>query len=76
VPVEKSVVGPEGQITIPKALRDRYHLLEGEEVVLVAREEGVPMKHRPSSLRGRLRGKLGTADLERDVEKTREEWRV
>jgi AbrB family looped-hinge helix DNA binding protein len=72
----KSIVGPKGQITIPKSLREKYHLLEGEEVVLVAREEGVLVRHPSSSLRGRLRGKLDTAGLEKDIEKVREQWKA
>jgi len=73
MPVERVVVGPKGQITIPKALRERYHLFEGEEIILVVREGGVLMKHRPSSLRGRLRGRFDTEGLEKDLEKIHEE---
>jgi AbrB family looped-hinge helix DNA binding protein len=43
----KSVVGPKGQITIPKELREKYHLLQGEEVLLVAQQDGVLLKHTP-----------------------------
>ncbi|MDA4137280.1 MAG: AbrB/MazE/SpoVT family DNA-binding domain-containing protein [Thaumarchaeota archaeon] len=72
----KSIVGPKGQITIPKSLREKYHLLEGEEVVLVAREEGVLVRHPSSSLRGRLRGKLDTEGMEKDIEKVRDQWKA
>ncbi len=73
---ERSRVGPKGQITIPKGLREKYHLLQGEEVVLVAQEDGVLLKHSPSVLRGRLRGKINLDNLEADVRKLREEWRL
>jgi AbrB family looped-hinge helix DNA binding protein len=71
---QKSVVGPKGQITIPKELRERYHLLQGEEVVLVAQRDGVLLKHGGAPLRGWLRGKLDTDGLEDDVRKLRQEW--
>jgi AbrB family looped-hinge helix DNA binding protein len=71
---ERSRVGPKGQITIPKDLRERYHLLQGEEVVLVAQEDGVLLKHGQSVLRGRLRGKLDLDNLEAELKKLREEW--
>jgi AbrB family looped-hinge helix DNA binding protein len=72
----RSIVGPKGQITIPKSLRERYHLLEGEEVVLVERAEGVLVRHPPSALRGRLRGQLDTDGLEKDIEKVRKQWKA
>ncbi len=71
---DKSVVGPKGQITIPKELREKYHLLQGEEVVLVAQQDGVLLKHTSSVLRGRLRGKLDLDDIEAEVRSLREEW--
>lgn len=73
---EKSVMGSEGQITIPKSMREKYHLLEGEEVVLAAREEGVLVKHCPSSLRGRLKGKADAAGFERDIREIRAQWKL
>ena len=71
---QKSIVGPKGQITIPKDLRERYHLLQGEEVVLVEQRDGVLLKHGGTSLRGRLRGKLDLEGVESDIRKIREEW--
>ena len=73
---ERSVIGPKGQITIPKPLRERYHLLEGEEVVLVPREEGVLVRHPPSYLRGRLKGKLDIEGFENDIREIRAFWKV
>ena len=71
---DKSVVGPKGQITIPKELREKYHLHQGEEVVLVAQKDGVLLKHTPSTLRGRLRGRIDVDDIEAEVRRIREEW--
>jgi AbrB family looped-hinge helix DNA binding protein len=36
----KSTVSSKGQVTIPKAVRDRYGLVAGTEVVFEVREEG------------------------------------
>jgi AbrB family looped-hinge helix DNA binding protein len=41
-------VGPKGQILIPKVLRDRYGLREGDVVLIEPEENGVPVKGRPS----------------------------
>ncbi len=72
----KSIVGPKGQITIPKELREKYHLLEGEEVALVGEEEGVLVKHPPTHLRGRLRGRMELVGIEEDVKELRSKWRL
>lgn len=71
---ERSVVGPKGQITIPKGLREKYHLLQGEEVLLVAQKEGVLLKHGASMVRGMFSGKLDLDDLEAEVRGLRSEW--
>ena len=70
---KRSTVGPKGQITIPKELRDKYHMHEGEEVVLLAGEEGVLVKHPTASLRGRLKGKLDLKGFEEGVKKIRQQ---
>lgn len=72
----RSTVGPKGQVTIPKELRERYHLLEGEEVLILPSTEGVLVKHPPGSLRGRLRGKIDLKGLEADIKEIRGQWRL
>lgn len=74
--VSKSTIGPKGQITIPKELRERYHMLEGEEVVLVPIDEGVIVRHPSSSLRGRLRGKIDLKGFEKDLQEIRKQWKM
>lgn len=69
-----STVGPKGQITLPKELREQYHLLEGEEVVLVEEKEGVLVRHRPTNVRGMFRGKLDLEGIDEDVKRLRAEW--
>jgi AbrB family looped-hinge helix DNA binding protein len=67
-------VTSKGQITLPKDLRDKYHLKEGEVVVIVDAGEGVLVKHAPHGLRGALKGRLDLEGFERDVRKLRKEW--
>ena len=74
--VVKSTVGPKGQVIIPKELREKYHLLEGEDVMIVASAEGVLIKHPPSSLRGRLKGKIVIQGLEEEIKQIRKQWRL
>lgn len=76
VMASKSVIGPKGQITIPKQLREEYHLLEGEEVILIEEEEGILVRHPSSALRGSLRGKLDVKGFDRDVRGLRSKWRL
>jgi AbrB family looped-hinge helix DNA binding protein len=42
-------IGPKGQLLIPKVLRDRYGLGEGDIVVIEPGEEGVLVRGRPST---------------------------
>jgi AbrB family looped-hinge helix DNA binding protein len=72
----KSTIGPKGQITIPKELRERYHMHEGEEVILLPGEEGVLIKHPQPTLRGSLRGKIDMKGFERDLREIRKQWKL
>ena len=74
--VVRSTVGPKGQVTIPKELREKYHLLEGEDVIVVPSAEGVLIKHPPTSLRGRLKGRIDTEGLEEEIKRIRKQWRL
>ena len=74
--VVRSTVGPKGQVTIPKEFREKYHLLEGEDVMVVASAEGVLIKHPPTSLRGRLKGKINIQGLEEEIKQIRKQWRL
>jgi len=71
-----STIGPKGQVTIPKELREKYHLLEGENVIVLPSEEGVLIKHPPSTLRGRLKGKLNLQGFEDEIRHIRGQWRL
>lgn len=71
---KRVVVGPKGQVTIPKELREKYHLREGEEVVISSGSEGITLRHPPSTLRGFLKGKLDMEAFEEDIHELRKEW--
>ncbi|MBI2183846.1 MAG: AbrB/MazE/SpoVT family DNA-binding domain-containing protein [Thaumarchaeota archaeon] len=74
--VHRSVIGPKGQVTIPKELREKYHLLEGEEVIVLPVSEGVMLKHPRVTLRGKFKGHIDIEGLEKDVQKLRRQWRT
>src|SRR2546427_12405757 len=68
-----------GQVTIPKDLRDRFGLKEGEEVLMVPANEGILLKHRMDSmrsLRGLMREEVVLQKASSVIGKLRREWRV
>jgi len=67
-------ISSKGQITLPRELRDKYHLEEGETAVLLDAGDGILVKHGRSALRGFLRGKLDSKGFEEDLRKLRKEW--
>jgi len=67
-------ISSKGQITLPKDLRERYHLIEGEEAMILPTEEGVLIKHKRTSLRGILSGKIDTKSFEKTLTTLRKEW--
>jgi AbrB family looped-hinge helix DNA binding protein len=69
-----STISAKGQITLPKALRDRHHLKEGELVLILDSKEGIVIRHGRSGLRGMLRGKIDADGFEQDLRKLRKEW--
>jgi len=68
-----------GQVTIPKDLRDRFGLKEGEEVLMVPANGGILLKHRMNSmrsLRGLMREEVDLKKASAFIGKVRREWRV
>jgi AbrB family looped-hinge helix DNA binding protein len=76
ITLHKTRVGPKGQITIPKELRDMYHLREGEEVLILPSDDGILIKHTKVILRGYLKGKINAKSIENDVKTLRSRWRL
>jgi len=69
-----ATIGSRGQITLPKELRDKYHLGEAETAVILDRGDGILVRHGRSALRGLLQGKIDSAGFEKDLRKIRKEW--
>ena len=67
-------VSSKGQITLPKELREKYHLQEGETVAILDASEGILIKHARASLRGILKGKVDSKGFEAELRKLRREW--
>ena len=72
--IHKITISSKGQITLPKELRQNYHLLEGEEAIMLPTKDGILIKHRNVSLRGFLAGKIDIEGFEKDIKKLRKEW--
>jgi len=62
-------IAKKGQIVIPKALREKFRLMENSRVILVGTEDGVlirPLHQKPwSRLRGQIKGSMTVAELDR-----------
>lgn len=71
---KSATISSKGQITLPKELRDKYHLKEGETAMVLDAGEGILIKHGRASLRGLLKGKIDLRGFEDDLRKLREEW--
>ncbi len=68
-----------GQISIPKELRERFQLREGEEVLLIPGDEVIILKpglNPMRRLRGVLREEVDLNKASEFIRKTRREWRV
>jgi AbrB family looped-hinge helix DNA binding protein len=67
-------ISSKGQITLPKELREKYQLREGDEALILSAEEGVLIKQKKVSLRGFLAERLDVEGFEKDLKRLRREW--
>lgn len=75
--VYTSRVSSKGQLTLPKELREAYHVREGEAVVLVPLEEGILLKHSGDvGLSGLWAGLCTREEAENWIEELRSQWRL
>lgn len=74
--VATATVSSKGQITLPKRLREKHNLREGETVLILETQDGVLVRHGRRSLRGLLRGKIDTARVDASIRSLRKEWRL
>lgn len=72
-------VTSKGQITIPKELREQFHILEGETAVMIPLPEGIMIKHELNpmrKLRGIMRHEIDLEKASQFIQKMRREWRL
>jgi len=74
----RSTLTSKGQITIPKELRERFNLKDGEQVIIIPIEDGIVV--RPSAnplkqIRGLLSRELEIDKADHFIRKIRREWR-
>jgi antitoxin PrlF len=75
----EATVTSKGQLTLPKELRKRFHLGEGEKVLLIPVEEGIMLKHGLNPLRkvrGILRQEIDVEKASAFIKQIRKEWRL
>ncbi len=74
-PTIKSIrISPKGQVTLPKSLRDRYGLAEGQEAIAVPTEEGILIKRKVRSLRGLIPDDVDLEEVEKALAELRAQW--
>ena len=67
-------ISSKGQVTLPKALRERHHLVEGEVALVLDSPDGILIRHGRSSLRGMLKGRLDFSSFYEGLAHLRKEW--
>jgi len=75
----QATITSKGQLTLPKDLRKRFHLEEGEKVVLIPLEDGIMLKHQLNplrELRGILRREIDVQKASKFIAEARKEWRL
>jgi len=65
----KLKIGSKGQVIIPKILRERYGMKEGDEMFIELREDGILIKRKPSNEEiietiRKIRGKIKDKKIE------------
>ena len=74
--VKKVTIGSKRQITLPKDLRDKYHMSYGESVIVSDSGEGIIIKHGNGTLRGKLKGKVDTEGFGKNIKDLRKGWKL
>jgi AbrB family looped-hinge helix DNA binding protein len=69
-------ISSKGQITLPKSLREKHHLTEGDEALVVDTDAVIPIRPRPRRrLYGLLKGGIDSDGFQRAIRDLRREWR-
>jgi len=75
----EATITSKGQLTLPKDLRKKFRLEEGDKVVLIPLEDGIMLKHGLNplrELRGILRQEIDVQRASRFIKEVRKEWRL
>lgn len=75
----RSTLTSKGQITIPKELRDKYNLKEGEQVMITASKDGLivrPATNPLRELRGYMKEEVNLEKAEKFISTIRKQWRL
>jgi AbrB family looped-hinge helix DNA binding protein len=71
-----ATINSKGQITLPKEYRDKFHFLEGEEILMIPTKEGILIKSKTAHLRGISKGKIDIKGFEEDIKTLRKEHKI
>jgi len=76
----KSKISSKGQIVIPKKIREKLKLKEGDEVIIFVVEDGILIKKKRKAslreLRGSLADKIDFEEALKTLKMLREEWEL
>ncbi len=76
----KSKISSKGQIVIPKKVREKLKLKEGDEVIILVVEDGILIKKKRkanlSELRGILANKIDYERALKTLKELREDWKL
>jgi len=75
----EATITSKGQLTLPKDLRKKFRLEEGDKVVLIPLEDGIMLKHSLNplrELRGVLRQEIDVQKASRFIRELRKGWRL
>lgn len=68
-----ATISSKGQIILPKDHREKFHLFEGEEILMIPTKEGILITHKKAHFRGILKGKIDIKGFEEDIKTLRKE---
>lgn len=77
--IKKCKISTKGQLTIPKDIREKLKLHEGDEVILYIQDDGIIIKPKTAHLgmlRGLLREEIALNKAIDFIQSERNKWRI
>lgn len=77
--IKKCKISTKGQLTIPKDIREKLKLHEGDEVILYIQDDGIIIKPKTTHLgmlRGLLREEIALDKAIDFIQSERNKWRI